>query len=106
MFLRHRRLRSVENILNQRGSIRQFNFAAFDIPHVLLVDKEQVITSFASDNVDVLSQLHITVGAEDGKTSVSPGLQPFWRKPVDAEISRSTIAPYGSVSEIFEPRIL
>ena len=62
MFLRHGCLSPVENIIYQLFTIRHIYLAAVIVCCLFLVDKKQVVASFPPGNVNIFSDLYITVG--------------------------------------------
>ena len=47
--------------------------AAIDVARLLPIDQEEVVAAGSTADVDVLAQLDVAVGAEDGQASVAPG---------------------------------
>src|SRR4029453_16650096 len=88
MRLRHRRLRPIDDIRNQRRTVRQRDVLAIDVARFLLIDQEKVTLAGAAANVNVLANLDETVRTEHRQPAVTPGCQATWRKPIDTDVAR------------------
>ena len=56
-------------------------------------------------NVDILAQLDIAFGAQDGQAPVAPGGQAFRGEPVDADIARSVGRAHMRIAHILQARL-
>src|SRR5258708_34480501 len=106
MRLRHGGFGPVQDVRYELGAVRQRHLTAVDIPSVLLIDQEQVITARAAADVDVLPNLDETVRAEDGQAAVPPARQAFRGKPVDADVAGAATTSKHHVAKVFELWVL
>src|SRR5688500_7234079 len=105
VLLSHRGFCAVKDILDKRFAVRKSDFPAINVPRIFFVDKKEMVATFATRNVYVFSQLHVSFGTENGKSAVSPSVQSIWCKPVHTKITRSAIATNRSITKIFESGI-
>ncbi len=65
MGLGHGGFGTVEDIVNQLGSVGQGNILAIDVLDSFLIDQEEMLPAGTSSDVDVFAQFDIAVGASD-----------------------------------------
>src|SRR5436305_4546989 len=63
LFLILRDMRSIDDVGHEFRSERQRHVVAIDVLRLFFVDEEQVISTFASGDIDVLSKLDVAFGA-------------------------------------------
>src|SRR4051812_42008696 len=106
MFLRHRGVGTIDHVRDERGTVRQGHVLAVDVARFLLIDDEQVTLAWLACDVDVLADLDEPIGAENRQPSVAPRRETAWRKPVDADITRTLIAAKRDIAKVLERRVL
>src|SRR5262245_20341883 len=102
MRLWHGRFRSIANVVQQLAPEGQLNVAAVDVPSLLPVHEEEMVSAGSAADVDVLSQLDVSVGAEDGQPTVAPRAKAVRREPVDANVARTAVAAQHHVAEVLQ----
>src|SRR6476620_12051744 len=59
-------------------------------------------TARASRDINVLTNLDVTIGAQNCQPPISPRGQAIGSEPVIANVSRATVATQDHISEVFE----
>src|SRR5258708_38438460 len=85
MLLRHRRLGAIQHVVDELASVWRLHSLAVDVVRSLLVDDEEMVAARPSGDVDILPQLDVAVGAEDGDPAVAPRGETVGGEPVHAD---------------------
>jgi hypothetical protein len=73
----------------------------------LVIDQIDLVSFTVTANVDIFSQLDISVGAQDKGAAVAPHPQAIGGEPIDPKIVGCTIIGHqGGIAEVFQFRVL
>lgn len=106
VFLFHRGLGTIDNIVNEKLSIGYRAIVAVEITGFLLVNKKKVVAALSSRQVGVLPYFYKPIRSQDDDSIIAPGIQSVGGKPVQAQIAGTAITGNRCIAEILERGVL
>src|SRR5205085_3864459 len=102
----HRSFGAIEDVVDQLLTVGQGFFLAVDVARFFFIYDVEVIAAGVTGDVDVLANLDVSIRAQNGQASVSPGVKSIRGKPVYPYVSSTAVAPDCHITKVFELRIL
>ena len=106
MVLCHGRFGPILNVADELLSVGKWVVVTVEISCFFFVHQEKMVAAIMSRDVDIFTQLNVSVRTENRESAIAPATEAVRRKPIHPYVSSASVASYRRVTKILKIWIL